>query len=501
MTKADVLPRRVHSGTVGGTRGPFAVSRDSVNIPFRTASDLVVRRRSSAGVWTELTYPTDYTITGTADATGWIPSASITLTVAQELVYDDERIEIRRDMSRVQETAFAQAGAFPSVATELMADRTVVYAQDLAAQLEGFSAFIVTQGAPDTGDGVNGNLAVDATTGDLWGPKTDDGWGDAAVASLLGPVGATGATGATGPTGATGATGAQGPAGPQGPAGSGSGDLLAANNLSDLASAATARSNLGLGTAATVADNTLVHLAGTETISGAKTFTAAGNLFSQGVSIGADTDLLLYESATNALSIRTGPSSGYFYFTLTAAGIMQLSGPSATIAGNTVYHAGNLPGTNVNFTVGQTIGGTLNVNAGASASGTITLGTSGNSVISASSGSQLSINSAGYTLVTIGGAVQAAIAVSSETSGTLTSASRNKQVRASGGVTIPANVMTTDDIIIIRGMGTARTITRGSGLTMYVNGTDSATATLTARGTMSVVFDSATVCTLHGDVS
>jgi hypothetical protein len=48
-----------------------------------------------------------------------------------------------------------------------------------------------------------------------------------------------------------------------------------ANNLSDLASASTARTNLGLGTAATVADSSLVHIAGTETITGAKTFSTA----------------------------------------------------------------------------------------------------------------------------------------------------------------------------------------------------------------------------------
>ena len=65
-------------------------------------------------------------------------------------------------------------------------------------------------------------------------------------------TGTGGGTGAQGPAGVQGPIGPVGPAGPQGPAGSASaaGSLVAANNFSDVASIATARSNLGLATVA-----------------------------------------------------------------------------------------------------------------------------------------------------------------------------------------------------------------------------------------------------------
>lgn len=72
-----------------------------------------------------------------------------------------------------------------------------------------------------------------------------------AVVSFAGPVGATGATGATGDTGPTGPAGPTGPTGDTGPEADTSALLVKADNLSDLASASTARTNLGLGTMAT----------------------------------------------------------------------------------------------------------------------------------------------------------------------------------------------------------------------------------------------------------
>lgn len=124
----------------------------------------------------------------------------------------------------------------------------------------------------------------------------------------------------------------------------------------------------------------------------------------------------------------------------------------------------------------------------------VRIGVTNNFFVTSTSGTDL------MTLDSAGG-LQVGVALSSETGGTLTVASRNKQLRLASNPTIPASVFTNDNMVMMRAMGTARTITRGAGLAMYVNGVDVATCTLSARGTMVAIFDSATVCTLHGDVS
>lgn len=86
----------------------------------------------------------------------------------------------------------------------------------------------------------------------------------------IGPIGLTGLTVPTGPAGDTGPAGATGPAGPigptgltgpVGPSGAGTGDMLKANNLSDLTDATAARSNLGIPLVDNVASATLLNRA------------------------------------------------------------------------------------------------------------------------------------------------------------------------------------------------------------------------------------------------
>ena len=93
------------------------------------------------------------------------------------------------------------------------------------------------------------------------GPKGEPGpAGPQGVKGDVGPVGPMGPIGNTGPQGPKGDTGVQGPVGPTGPvgpqgvtgpqgppgaAGAGTGDMLAANNLSDVASKPTSLANIG----------------------------------------------------------------------------------------------------------------------------------------------------------------------------------------------------------------------------------------------------------------
>lgn len=92
------------------------------------------------------------------------------------------------------------------------------------------------------------------------------------------------------------------------------------------------------------------------------------------------------------------------------------------------------------------------------------------------------------------------VATSSQTSGELSTLSANRQVFATGAITIPGGVFTAGDVIIIDGNGTNRTI-NASGITMYSNGVGVASVTLDGNGVMGVKFRSSTVCVVTGNIT
>lgn len=97
--------------------------------------------------------------------------------------------------------------------------------------------------------------------------------------------------------------------------------------------------------------------------------------------------------------------------------------------------------------------------------------------------------------------IQAPPKISSETTGSLTSASRNCIVQCSGNITLPSTGMTDGDSILIDPRGTARTVTRPAAHTMYINDTDSATGTTGAHNVVTAMYHGSSKWTLQGKVA
>jgi hypothetical protein len=292
MTISVTTARVQYSGS--GSTGPFS-------IPFEwsaTTELIVTKTVTSTGVETTLAVTTDYTATGSGTESG-----SITLVSA---LAAGETLVIERRTSLLQETAIARGGKIDASVLENDLDQIHRALLDDRARLarmpelhkddtDGSGAFNAR--GNKIANLADGTAAADAATyGQLTeamtptlavGTVTTGNAGTSATASITGTTpdftinfaiprgdtGATGSTGATGPTGPAGTieigtvtTGSPGssatvtnvgtstaaildieiPRGNTGANGSGSGDMLAANNLSDVADAATARGNLGL---------------------------------------------------------------------------------------------------------------------------------------------------------------------------------------------------------------------------------------------------------------
>lgn len=151
-------------------------------------------------------------------------------------------------------------------------------------------------------------------------------------------------------------------------------------------------------------------------------------------------------------------------------------------------------------TVGEVIffNGAMFITASDATVGSITFRTGGNNV-------RLTLSADGD--ATFSGAVAADTinappAVGSVTSGTLTRAGNaNQQVTLTGNITMPNAVFEAGDIGICGAAGSARTVTRGASVFMFVNGANVASATIAARGTMGFRWEASNTLYLSGDVS
>ena len=98
-----------------------------------------------------------------------------------------------------------------------------------------------------------------------------------------------------------------------------------------------------------------------------------------------------------------------------------------------------------------------------------------------------------------GGGFVARAAASSETTGTLTVASANRTIQATGDITVPNAVFSAGDIILIYAGASARTITQGASVTMRLGGTaTTGSRTLAARGVAVLFFVSSSEVVVSG---
>lgn len=204
-----------------GSSGPFSYPRY-----FESNAHIAVYKVTIAdGTEALLTEGVDYTVAGVGDASG----GSVTLTAVLAATH-------RLVILSIQPLSQTVTQPFTSAMFELAVDRIVRQIFRLWDQIGRTLRLTAASLADATGHYSAGGARIS----DLADPTAD---GDAASKGWVETYFDSLPAGPTGPTG---------PAGPAGADGIGTGDMLRANNLSDVLSAVTARSNLGLAIGADV---------------------------------------------------------------------------------------------------------------------------------------------------------------------------------------------------------------------------------------------------------
>ncbi len=317
---------------------------------FATDDLTVILVVDSTGVETTQTITTHYTVAGAGVAAG----GTVTMVTAPAT---GETLVIIREEQFTQGLDLVENDPFPSDLVEQQLDTLTMLTQQLNTEVarslrlsdgdtsgaalqiavaadeyikfnaagtaletaERAATVLNGAGVPAAGTGNDGDFYIDTTGDDIYGPKAAGAWG--AATSLVGP---TGATGATGPAGA--------------------GDLVSTNNLSDVAVAATALSNIG-GIGAATSD-TLTN----------KTFDANGtgnslsNVDVADLAVGTDGELITWDAAAAPTTVAAGSSgevltsngAGAAPTFQAAGGGITIGSESATTSGTSVT-IGSIP--------------------------------------------------------------------------------------------------------------------------------------------------------------
>lgn len=279
----EEISRVVHQGS--GSLGPFPLSVDGTAITYSAPEEIRVRRFANDGTYETLVNGVHYQLTDTSvlpdvgEPTQPISAGSFILEADQDVLAIDEYIEAERVTVAEQDLVLLTSGGFSASSFERKLDAIVRLIQELKTN---YNRTLTVNALDDDGrlelrkalDRANTLLGFDAdgaldyvenTFTGPEGPQGDAGtiWyeGAGAPSAGLGTIVDKYLNTTNGDTYSK-ATGSWVVSGNiRGASGAGTGDMLKSENLSGLADYAVARTNLGLGTGATLAATAIFQVA------------------------------------------------------------------------------------------------------------------------------------------------------------------------------------------------------------------------------------------------
>jgi hypothetical protein len=280
-------------------------------------------------------------------------------------------------------------------------------------------------------------------------------------------------------------------------AGTGSGDLLASNNLSDVASASTARSNLGLGALAVLGSVNNGNWSGTDLAvanggTGASdASTARSNLGLGTMAVEASADYAALSGATFTGALAVSAASPLIKIVETDAsadnGKWRLAGSAENLLLQTLNDAESAAANAIAVTrTGTTVDQIQIYGSSVYVPGNLGINTP-------SPGTTLEVN----------GTIKGKAEVNTSVSGTLVTTThlRGAVNNINGNITMPAGEAG-GHAVIVSNSSAPRTVSRDAGLSnMFVNGSNVSSATISGRGVVGVIYTASSICHLSGDVS